>query len=329
LEAAAAGAAAAPLLGAQGAFAAERSSASPTQAKHQHGLSIIDAHIHLWDLSRYPVPWIATIPLLNKSYLLEDFKDQSAGLGVVGMVYVQASWALDYSLLEADYVATLARHNDFVRGMVAYAPVEYGEQVRSYLDVLMARGPIIKGIRRALPDVADTTFDFDRYVRGIQILAEYGLSFDILGNVHAQGPGHLDMALKIAQRAPRTHLIIDHLLKPDIKDHLWQPWADKFAQLASFSNVWTKISGMVTEADPTKWTAADLKPYVDHALSVFGEDRVVFGGDWPPVLLASSYARWVHTLEELTSGLSAAARQKLFAGNAQKFYRLGARDTDD
>jgi len=103
----------------------------------------------------------------------------------------------------------------------------------------------------------------------------------------------------------------------------------KFAQLASFPNVWTKISAMVTEADPNNWTANDLKPYVDHALSVFGEDRVVFGGDWPPVLLASSYARWVHTLEDLTSGMSTAARRKLFADNARKFYRLKPRGTPD
>jgi len=164
LQAAAAGLAAAPLLGARGAFAAERSAPSATEASHDNRLPIIDAHIHLWDLSRYPVPWIAGIPLLNKTYLLEDFKAQSAGLGLVGMVYVQASWALDYSLLEADYVANLARHDRFVEGMVAYAPLEYGEQARAFLDALMTRGPIIKGIRRALPDPTDTTFDFDRYV---------------------------------------------------------------------------------------------------------------------------------------------------------------------
>ncbi|MBV9544502.1 MAG: amidohydrolase family protein [Chloroflexi bacterium] len=324
LQAAAAGLTAAPLLGATGALAAEASSTTTAESAEAaaNDLPIIDAHIHLWDLSRYPVPWIVGDPVLEKSYVLQDFKQHSAGTGVVGMVYVQASWALDYSLLEADYVANLAAHDRFVQGMVAYAPLEFGEQVRSYLDTLVTRGLVIKGIRRALPDVTDTTFNFDRYIRGIQILPEYGLSFDILGNYHAQGPGHLDMAIKIAQQAPNTQLIIDHLLKPNIQDHSREPWATKFAQLAQFPNVWTKISGMVTEADVKHWTAADLKPYIDHALSVFGEDRVVFGGDWPPVLGASTYANWVQTAQSLTTGMGAAGQRKLFAENARRFYRL-------
>jgi predicted TIM-barrel fold metal-dependent hydrolase len=84
-------------------------------------------------------------------------------------------------------------------------------------------------------------------------------------------------------------------------------------QLASFPNVWTKISGIATEADLMNWTADDIKPYVDHALSVFGEDRVAFGGDWPPILTANStYARWVQTLDDLTSGMGAAGQRKLF-----------------
>jgi L-fuconolactonase len=78
----------------------------------------------------------------------------------------------------------------------------------------------------------------------------------------------------------------------------------------------------VTEADHTGWTPDDLAPYVVHVLEVFGEDRVVFGGDWPVVLQAASYRRWVETLDALTAHLSADARRKLWADNARRFYRL-------
>jgi L-fuconolactonase len=281
----------------------------------------IDAHIHLWDLTEFPVPWIAGNPILNQSYVLQDYKDQSAGLGIAGIVYVQAAVASEYSLLEADYIADLAASDPLVQGMVAYAPLEYGEQARVYLDSLMTRGPVIKGIRRGLPDPADSKFDMDRFIRGIKILPEYGLSFDILG----KGTPHLDMAITIAQRAPETSLILDHLLKPSIKAHTLDPWRAQMTQLASFPNVHTKISGIATEADLMNWTAEDLKPYVDHALSVFGENRVVFGGDWPPLLTANStYARWVETLDGLTSGMGAAGQRKLFGDNARSFYRLPA-----
>jgi L-fuconolactonase len=313
LQAAAAGVVLSPLLSARGAAAAP--AALPPSG------SIIDAHIHLWDLAQYPVPWIEGNPILNQSYVLDDFKDQSAGLGLGGMVYVQAAWANEYSLLEADYVANLAASDPFVQGMVAYAPLEYGDQVRTYLDSLITRGPVIKGIRRGLPDPTDTKFDMDRFIKGIQILSEYGLSFDILG----KGTPHLDMAINIAQHAPDTSLIIDHLLKPYIKEHQLEPWRQRMSQLASFPNVATKISGIATEADLMNWTMEDLKPYVDHALSAFDENRVIFGGDWPPILTANStYARWVHTLDDLTSGLTAIAKRKLFGDNARVIYRLSS-----
>jgi L-fuconolactonase len=313
----------APALGARSVAAMEPTLTAPPQASAAlpEGFSIIDAHIHLWDLTEFPVPWIAGNPILDRSYVLQDYKDQSAGLGVGGIVYVQAAVANEYSLLEADYIADLAAAEPLVQGMVAYAPLEYGDQVRVYLDSLMTRGPIIKGIRRGLPDPADSKFDMDRFIQGIQILPEYGLSFDILG----KGTPHLAMAIAIAERAPDTSLILDHLLKPDIKQHTLDPWRAQMTQLASFPNVYTKISGIATEADLMNWTADDLKPYVDHALSVFGEDRVVFGGDWPPLLTANStYARWVETLDDLTADMGPVGQRKLFGDNARSFYRLPA-----
>jgi L-fuconolactonase len=78
----------------------------------------------------------------------------------------------------------------------------------------------------------------------------------------------------------------------------------------------------VTEAHHARWTVDDLSPYVAHALTVFGEDRVMFGGDWPVVTLASSYSRWVEVLAELTRHLSPAATAKLWHANAERVYRL-------
>ena len=102
----------------------------------------------------------------------------------------------------------------------------------------------------------------------------------------------------------------------------WESWRAQIKELAELPNVICKVSGAVTEADRERWTSADLRPYVEHAIEVFGEDRVAFGGDWPVVLMASSYRRWVETLDELTAGLSEAAKRKLWAENAKRFYRI-------
>src|ERR1700724_955369 len=124
LQAAAAGVLA-PALSVQSVAAVERTLATPSLAGAAvpAGFSIVDAHIHLWDLSEFPVPWIAGNPILNKSYVLQDYKDQSAGLGIGAIVYVQAAVANEYSLLEADYIADLAANDPRGQGRVRYAPL--------------------------------------------------------------------------------------------------------------------------------------------------------------------------------------------------------------
>lgn len=318
--AAAAGIALGPALAARSAAAAEQTVMRPAAAAATLAadISAVDAHVHLWDTSYFPVPWIVGNPVLDQPYVLDDYQAHTAGLGINAIVYVEVAIASEYTLLEADWVVARAAENPLIQGMVAYAPLEYGERVRAYLDALVTRGPLIKGVRRGLPNPADTKFDTKSFIRGIQILSEYGLSFDILG----KGTAHLASAIDIAKAAPDTSLMIDHLLKPDIKQHTLDPWRAQMTQLASFPNVSTKISGIVTEADPNNWTPQDLQPYVEHALNAFGEDRVVYGGDWPPVLTAAPYARWFETLDNLTSGLSPQAKRKLFGDNARRFYRL-------
>jgi L-fuconolactonase len=100
------------------------------------------------------------------------------------------------------------------------------------------------------------------------------------------------------------------------------PWRAQLAALAAFPNVYCKVSGVVTNADPQAWRPADLAPYVDHALAVFGEDRVVYGSDWPVILQAATIPRWVDALDGVVSRLSSPARRKLFGENARRFYRL-------
>ena len=130
------------------------------------------------------------------------------------------------------------------------------------------------------------------------------------------------MVIELVRRCPDTLFILDHLGKPAIKAHLLDPWREQLAQLAALPNVWCKISGLVTEADHQVWTSEELAPYVAHALEVFGEDRVVFGGDWPVLLLAASHDRWVETLDALTQRLSPETKCKLWKENARRFYRL-------
>ncbi len=279
---------------------------------------IVDAHVHLWDPTRFRMPWLEGNAVLDRPYGLADYREHTAGITVAAMVYLNVEVAPVYALLEAQWVAERARDDPRLQGMVAWAPLEDGERVRAVLEALQVHKPLLKGVRRVVDGEPDPTFSArPDFVRAVQILPEYGLTCDLCAK-----QWQLASVIALVRQCPNTTFMLDHVGKPNIRDHVLDPWRDQVRELAAFPNVTCKLSGMVDEADYQRWSADDLRPYVRHILEVFGEDRVVFGGDWPVVLKASSYQRWVDTLDELTADLSAEAKRKLWSGNARRLYRL-------
>ena len=281
-------------------------------------IPVIDAHVHLWNPDQFSMPWLAGIPALNRTYGLQEYREQTRGLPIAGLVYVEVGVEPQQALREAHRVVELAREEPRLQAIVAAAPVEQGAAVRGHLEALVALSPLIKGVRRNIQDEAAPDFCLrPGFVGGVRLLAEYGLSFDLCIK-HWQ----LRSVAELVRRCPDTVFILDHLGKPDIKQLVLDPWREHLAQLAALPNVLCKVSGLVTEADPQHWTPDDIAPYVAYTLELFGEDRIVFGGDWPVLLLASSYDRWIETLDSLTRRLSPGAKHKLWAVNARRFYRF-------
>jgi L-fuconolactonase len=279
---------------------------------------IVDAHLHLWDPRRFRMSWLDGIEQLNRPYGPSAYREQTAGIAVDAMVYLQVDVEPAYALLEAQWAAGLAQEDPRIQAIVAWAPLEDGAPARSVLAALAAVDPRVKGVRRIVQSDPDTAFCLrPGFVRGVQVLPEYGFSCDICIYHH-----QLAGTVELVRRCPDTSFILDHAGKPNIREHVLDPWREQMQELASLPNVMCKVSGLVTEADPAGWTPADLVPYVAHVLEIFGEDRVVFGGDWPVVLQAATYRRWIETLDALTAHLSDAAQRKLWAENARRFYRL-------
>jgi L-fuconolactonase len=282
---------------------------------------IVDTHLHIWDPKNPKVsyPWLANVPFLNRPFLLEDYKKATWPVQVEKMVFLECDAAPEDFLAEANWVTEQSKVDPRIQGIVANASLEKGDGVRKDLEVL-AKNPLVKGVRRLLQGEADNEFCLrPDFVRGVQALPDYGLSFDIC--IYER---QLAATVKMVAQCPNVQFILDHIGKPQIVNHLMEPWKTELRKLAGFPNVWCKMSGLVTEADHKNWTAADLRPYIDHVIDCFGFGRVIYGGDWPVAFQATEYPRWVSTLDDAVAGASDREKHKLYHDNAIAFYRLPA-----
>lgn len=281
-------------------------------------LQIVDAHLHIWDPDYLDYPWLKQVPLIAGRYLIEDYSKAVAPYEISQMVFVQCECDRARYLDEVAWVTAVAQRDPRIAGIVAWAPLEKGGLVRRELEVL-AENKLVKGIRRAIQHESDPIAFAKEpgLLQGIQCLADFDFSFDICIH-HSQ----LSVTTDIVRACPEVRFIVDHIGKPNIKDHVFQPWADQLRTLAELPNVWCKISGLATEADHRCWQIEDLSPYVNHAVECFGFDRVIFGGDWPVVTLASPLARWIETIGRLVQERSPDEKRRFFSENARAFYRL-------
>jgi L-fuconolactonase len=278
---------------------------------------IVDTHLHIWDLTRLRYPWLAGVPMLNRNHLIEDYRCACGSVPVAKMVFVQCECDPAQFRKEVEWVSEVARQDDRIRGIVAWAPLENGDAAEP--DVArLAANPLVKGIRRIIQFESDIGFCLrPDFVRGVQLLHGHGFSFDLCIN-------HLQLAntIKLGRQCPDVAFVLDHIGKPDIKAGLLDPWRDELRALAEMENVSCKLSGLATEADHAKWTPGELRPYIDHVIDCFGFDRVLFGGDWPVSTQATDYPRWVTTLDDALRGCSPGELQNVYVGNAERFYRV-------
>ncbi|HEX4207196.1 MAG TPA: amidohydrolase family protein [Ktedonobacteraceae bacterium] len=278
---------------------------------------IIDSHVHVWDPTQFSMPWLANDPLLQRPYDLEEYGEATRDIPIAGLVAIEVDVEPAEALREARWLASLARKAPRIQAIVAAAPLEQGSDCRAHLEALVALGPGLKGVRR---NIQGESLDFclqPTFLQGVQMLAKYGLSFDIC-ITHR----HLPNVIELVRQCPDTAFVLDHVGKPDIKHGQLYPWRTHLGELAALPNVQCKVSGMVTEADHEHWEATDLAPFVQAVFDTFGEDRVMFGGDWPVLLHAASYRRWYEVLGELTNHLSPAGQRKFWGDNARRFYRI-------
>lgn len=277
---------------------------------------VIDAHHHLWDPARAVYPWMTeALDPIRRRFGVEDLVPLLDAAGVDASVLVQTRSSSDES---REFLATAAGTSR-IAGVVAWTDLT-GPAIDDDIASLRAAtgGDRLVGIRHQVHDEDDPEWLLQRDVRrGLAAVERAGLVYDLL--VRAR---EMPVALEVVRAMPDQRFVIDHLAKPPIRDGAMSPWAELLEPFAELPNVTCKLSGLLTEADWSSWTIADLAPYVDRALALFGPDRMLFGSDWPVSLLAAPYQTVVDTARALLAGLSDDERAAVMGGTAAEVYDL-------
>jgi L-fuconolactonase len=282
---------------------------------------VVDSHQHFWTYGTYQTSWMEAPPYagdraflpLRRSFQPSDLRPDLRASGIDYTVTIEAADAL----AENSALLANAHANDWIAGVVGWVPLAHPAEVDRLLETCAA-DPAFVGVRHLINVEPDPDWVIRPDVlKSLRVLAARGLTFDYVGIL----PRHLEHVPFVAQSAPDLRIVIDHLGKPPIARRELEPWSSLLARAARMPNVFAKLSGL-DAGDADYWTAAEIVPYVDRALDLFGPERLMFGSDWPVANLRGGYSKVWRETNLALARLTPDERTRIMGGTAIEFYRL-------
>jgi L-fuconolactonase len=272
----------------------------------------IDSHQHFWKYNPAEYPWIGQGTPLQQDWFPEDLEEVATEVGIDGSIAVQARQSLE----ESRWLLELSDMSPFIKGVVGWVDLQ-ALTVAEELSALWSHKKFV-GVRHVVQDEPDSQFMLrPEFLRGLGVLKQFNLAYDLL-----VFPKQLPAAIQVVKQLPEQRFVLDHIAKPVIRAGVLRPWREDMRELARHENVCCKISGLITEARWQGWTKEDFRPYLDLVFEAFGEERVMFGSDWPVCLLAGTYGQVHELAADYFRQFPPATQEKFFGGNAAAFYRL-------
>jgi len=273
----------------------------------------IDSHQHFWRYDAVRDAWITdAMTVLRRDFLPDHLAGELTANAMDASVAVQA----DQSEKETMFLLDLAEKDKRIAGVVGWVDLrspDIAGRLEHFLHFSKLCG--FRHIAQAEPD--DRFLVREDFVKGVAQLGAFGFTYDIL--VYTK---QLPAAIELVTRFPEQRFVIDHCAKPEIKAGTTEPWATQMRKIAQHTNVFCKVSGLVTEADWKGWKADDFRPYLDVVFEAFRPDRLMFGSDWPVCLLAGTYRQVKQLIEAYVKDFSQADKEKIFGRSAAHFYGL-------
>ena len=273
----------------------------------------IDAHQHFWKFDKVRDSWINDeMSVIQKDFLPADLLHVLQENQIDGCITVQS----DQSEEENAFQLSNADKWDFIKGVVGWVDLQ-ATNVEERLEYY-SQYKMMKGFRHVLQGEPQRDFMLrPAFLNGIRLLKKYEFTYDIL-----IFPDQLSYTYEFVKAFPEQPFVIDHIAKPFIKDQQIDEWKKDIKRVAACSNVYCKISGMVTEASWKTWEKEDFTPYLDVITEAFGTERMMFGSDWPVCLVAASYSEMLSIVSDYYAPFSQNEKADIFGGNASKFYNI-------
>ncbi|POT56899.1 amidohydrolase [Citrobacter amalonaticus] len=251
-------------------------------------MRIIDTHNHIWHCHGEHFAWITdSLSSIRRDFLIEDLEVVLAENHVEGAILVQAI----PTIAESEWLLEIAEGNDNIRGVIGWVDISQGAAIKSDLQRLQNKSRCLKGIRYMSQGLPDEHLLTPAFIEGVRCVGEQGLVYELL--ITSQ---QLEAARLLISACPEVTFVIEHAAKPAIRNGEIAEWREKLMQTArEHRNVYCKLSGLITEADYSRWTGPEqayreIEPYIDAVFAAFGTERVMYGSDWPVSLLGLPYA---------------------------------------
>jgi predicted TIM-barrel fold metal-dependent hydrolase len=279
-------------------------------------LPMLDTHQHLIYPDGFPYSWTKGIgPLEGTAFRYEDYVKLVADKGVTGTIFMETDPDEPNGAAEAKFVYGLAsQSNSLIKGVIATCRPER-DGLEKHIDSI--RHPRLAGLRRILHVMPDDTSRSPLFVENVRKLSKLNLTFDLCFLAK-----QLPVAIEVARKCSDVQLILDHCGVPEIAAGQLDPWRQHIRELAAMPHVACKISGVPTYCKPGQATIDVVRPWVMHCIESFGPERLVWGGDWPVVVINSTLPNWIDMTRQIIANLSESEQRKLLHDNATRIYRI-------
>ena len=271
---------------------------------------MIDTHVHFWNYDPVRDSWInEDMSTIRKDFSPKNLLRVYNELHITGCIAVQAS----QSEAENHFLLTLAEQSEIIKGIVGWVDL-----LSPQLDERLAYWSNFKTIKgwRHILQAENAEFILNKkFIAGVKQLKKYDYTYDLLC-YHNQ----LEAIIQMVDQLPDQPFILDHCGKPDVKSQDLKAWTEHIKILAQNPNVLCKVSGLLTEADWKNWTEKELFNCFDVIFEQFGPERVMYGSDWPVMLISRPYQDWFNLVSKYTERFTAAERKLIFTENATAFY---------